>query len=66
MKTKPPTATVNLSDDIARDLDTIVEEYSPFVKPHRVLVVALRLGLDELRKDTSRLVTALRERAATT
>ena len=57
--TKPLTVKLTAAD--VSQLDSIVREHEPYVRRHAVHLVAVRLGLAELRAHPEKLVALLRD-----
>lgn len=61
---RPAKLSANIPLALLRQLDQLVQANGPFATRHALLVAAIRLGVDELTANPSRLSDALGHRSA--
>jgi hypothetical protein len=60
--TKIEKLSANIPLDLLHELDQLVQANGPFATRHALLVAAIRVGVDELTTNPSRLIAALGHR----
>lgn len=56
--------TVNIDDTSAASIDSLLAHFAPFLKTHAVAAAAMRIGLEALAKEPTRLIDLLRNDGA--